>query len=114
MRKTVQIRISTESHAILKEISLGGVTISKLGDEAVLLLKEERDKNNLEYQAMLDVLYPNREKINDEMTPKTPRYIELSTTLKNLQKDMRPPHHWTSPKDLADNGTRRKKHEDNK
>ena len=113
MRKTVQIRISIESHAILKEISLGGMTISKLGDEAVLLLKEEKDKNTLENQAMLDILYQNGEIKMGEMTPKTAKYLELSTILDMLKVDTKSYRFWTSPKDLADNDTKQKKH-DNK
>ena len=47
MRNTVQIRISTESHAILKDMTKRGMTISRLGDKAVFLLKKEIEKTGL-------------------------------------------------------------------
>lgn len=99
MRDTVQIRISRESHAILKKMSERGMTISRLGDKAVLLLKKQREQNNLEYEQKMAILFPNRKIKNRHNVSKTPSVSELSTIL----KDLRSGDLWTSRKNLSDN-----------
>ena len=91
MRNTVQIRISTESHAILKDMTKRGMTISRLGDKAVFLLKKEIEKNTLEYEKKIAILYPNREIKNGHNVSKTQRLPELST----LSKDLKSGKIWT-------------------
>ena len=103
MRKTVQIRISRESHEILKEMSKRGMTISKLGDKAVLLLKKEREQNNLEYEQKMAILFPNRKMKSGHNVSKTQSASEMSTMLRKIRKDMRSGDFWTSPNYLPDN-----------
>lgn len=103
MRNTVQIRISRESHAILKEMSKRGITISRLGDKAVLLLKKEREQNNLEYEQKMAILFPNRKMKSGHNVSKTQSVAELSTMIRKIRKDMRSGDFWTSPDYLPDN-----------
>ncbi len=103
MRDTVQIRISRESHAILKEMSERGMTISRLGDKAVLLLKKEREQNNLEYEQKMAILFPNRKMKSGHNVSKTQSVAEMSTMIRKIRKDMRSGDFWTSPDYLPDN-----------
>lgn len=103
MRNTVQIRISKESHAILKEMSQRGITISRLGDKAVFLLKNNREQNNLEYQRKIAILYPNRKMKSGHDVSKTQSVSELSTRIGKIRKNMRSGDFWTSPDYLPDN-----------
>lgn len=99
MRKTKHVRVRDDLHAYLKDIANGGMTISKLVDKAILLLKKEKEKNLLEYQQKMAILYPNRKIKNGHNASKTPSVRELSTIL----KDTRSGELWTSPKYLPDN-----------
>lgn len=92
MRKTIQIRVSEVSHAYLKGIASGGTTISKLADEAVLLFKKEKEKNILEYEQKMAILYPNRKMKGGQKVSKTPSLSELSTISRDLKKG-----NWLSP-----------------
>lgn len=92
MRKTIQIRVSEASHTFLKEIANGGMTISKLADEAVLLFKKAKEKNTLEYQQKMAILYPNRKMKSGQKVSKTPSLSELSTMSRDLKKGS-----WLSP-----------------
>ncbi|MCL9971993.1 MAG: hypothetical protein NBV63_01105 [Candidatus Pacebacteria bacterium] len=88
MRKTKQVRVRDDLHAYLKDISNGGMTISKLADKAILLLKKEKEKNVLEYQHKMAILYPNRGIKNEHNVSKTQRVAELSTILRKIEKDL--------------------------
>jgi hypothetical protein len=103
MRSTIQIRISRESHAFLSSIANGGMTISKLADKAISLLKKEKEKDLLEYQHKMAILYPNRKIKSGHNVSKTQSAYELSTALRKIQKDMRSGDFWTSSKYLPDN-----------
>jgi 3-dehydroquinate dehydratase len=75
------------------------MTISKLADKAILLLKKEKEKNNLEYEQKMAILYPNRKIKSGHNTSKTPSISEMATML----KDMRSGEFWTSDKYRPDN-----------
>lgn len=99
MRKTKQIRVREDLHAYLKDISNGGMTISKLADKAILLLKKEKEKNLIEYEQKMAILFPNRKMKSGHNASKTPSVSELSTIL----KDTKSGEFWTSSKYLPDN-----------
>jgi hypothetical protein len=99
MRKTKQVRVRDDLHAYLKDLSMGAMTISRLVDKAILLLKKEKEKNLLEYQQKMAILYPNRKLKSGHNVSKTPSISELSTIL----KDTRSGKIWTSSNYLPDN-----------
>lgn len=103
MRNTIQIRISRESHAILKEMSKRGTVISRLADKAVLLLKKEKEQNNLEYEQKMAILFPNRKLKSGHNVSKTQSVAEMSTMIRKIRKDLRTGDFWTSPDYLPDN-----------
>jgi hypothetical protein len=56
MRKTKHVRVRDDLHAYLKDLSMGAMTISRLVDKAILLLKKEKEKDLLEYQQKMATL----------------------------------------------------------
>jgi hypothetical protein len=56
-----------------------------------MLLKKEREQNNLEYQNKMAILYPNRKMKSGHNVSKTQRLSELST----LSKDLKSGKIWT-------------------
>ena len=99
MRKTKQIRVSEESWKYLKDIAHGSMTISKLGDKGISLLKKEKSKNLLEYEQKMAILFPNRKIKSGHNASKTPSVSELST----IMKDLKSGKIWTSSKYSSDN-----------
>lgn len=102
MRITKQIRVREDLHAYLNEIAYGSLTISKLADQAILLLKKQKEKANKEEFHKLKVLYPNK-RMDCSKRPKPLDPSELSTFLKEVQKDLRTGELWTSEKYRANN-----------
>ena len=103
MRKTKQVRVRDDLHAYLKDLSMGAMTISRLVDKAILLLKKEKEKSILEYQHKMAILYPNRQEKNEHNVSKTQRSAELSTILRTLEKGNASKNNWTIQRNLSDN-----------
>lgn len=103
MRKTKHIRVRDDLHAYLKDIANGGMTISKLADKAILLLKKEKEKNLLEYEQKMAILYPNRKIKNRHNASKTHSATELATKIREIQKAIKNGELGTTAKYSADN-----------
>lgn len=102
MRITKQVRVREDLHAYLNDIAHGSLTISKLTDQAILLLKKHKEKECKEEYHKLKALHPDMQ-ISRSKRSKPPDQSELSTFLKGVEKDLRTGELWTSEKYRANN-----------
>lgn len=79
------------------------MTISRLVDKAILLLKKEKEKDLLEYQQKMAKMYPNREIKIGHNASKTQNGAELLTKIREIRKAMKTGELGTTAKYSADN-----------
>ncbi len=108
MRITKQVRVGLRWHEFAKEYSREyGVPISKVMDLALKYFsgerKREQEKNNLEYEQKMAILFPNRKMKSGHNVSKTQSVAEMSTMIRKIRKDMRSGDFWTSTDYLPDN-----------
>ena len=101
--KTAHIRVSLEAYAYLKEEAKRGKTISRVIDNALILLKKDDEQKGLEYERKIAILYPDRKMKSGLNVSKTHSVAELVTIMKRIRKDTKNGDFWTSPHYSSDN-----------
>lgn len=104
-RVTKQVRVGLEGYKFArKHAKEYGVTLSKVMDQALRYFSGEHQREKEESEAEYKRIFPDggiRHK--GKMVPITAGSKEVSTILKDIQRDMRTGAFWTSPDYAADN-----------